>query len=102
MHRQSRLFIGESLRTERIPTVAVTHHLPHPRSIPDRFAGDLLNAAYASDLSSVIESGRPALWIHGHTHDNCDHMVGGTRIICNPRGYADENSRFETGMVIEL
>jgi hypothetical protein len=87
MHQQSRLFIEESLRAERIPTVVVTHHLPHPRSIPGRFAGDLLNAAYASDLSSVIESGRPALWVHGHAHDGCDYTVAETRIVCNPRGY---------------
>jgi predicted phosphodiesterase len=102
LHQQSRLFIEESLRAKRIPTVVVTHHLPHPRSIPERFAGDLLNAAYASDLSDVIESGRPALWVHGHTHDSFHYTVGGTRIVCNPRGYDDENCRFETDMVVEV
>jgi Icc-related predicted phosphoesterase len=102
MHQQSRLFIEESLRTEKIPTVVVTHHLPHPRSIPDRFRGDLLNAAYASDLSTVIESGRPALWVHGHTHDSCNYTVGETRVVCNPRGYVDENCRFETAIVIDI
>jgi len=27
------------------------------------------------------------LWIHGHTHESFDYMVGDTRIVCNPRGY---------------
>ena len=26
-------------------------------------------------------------WIHGHTHDACDYMIGDTRVLCNPRGY---------------
>jgi hypothetical protein len=28
------------------------------------------------------------LWTHGHTHDPFDYMVGKTRVVCNPRGYA--------------
>ena len=51
------------------------HHLPHARSIPQRFTGDLLNAAYASDLSDMIEARCPALWVHGHTHASCDYVV---------------------------
>ena len=92
MHQQSRRFIDTALKADPIKTVVVTHHLPHAKSIPSRFKGDLLNAAYASDLSDVIESGRPALWVHGHTHDSCDYQVGSTRVVCNPRGYEDENS----------
>lgn len=76
MHQQSRLFIDSALKADRTKTVVVTHHLPHCRSIPARFKGDLLSAAYASDLSEVIEMGRPVLWIHGHTHDSCDYTVG--------------------------
>ncbi|TSE13470.1 hypothetical protein C1D09_003815 [Mesorhizobium intechi] len=82
--------------------IAATHHLPHAKSIPSRFEGDLLNAAFASDLSEVIESGRPALWVHGHTHDSCDYKVGSTRIICNPRGYEDENGAFDPALVVRM
>jgi Icc-related predicted phosphoesterase len=102
MHHVSRQFIDESLRGERIPVVVVTHHLPHSRSIPKRFTGDLLNAAYASDLSETIRSGCPALWVHGHTHDSCDYRIDDTRIVCNPRGYDDENRRFQRAPVVEV
>ena len=102
MHHQSRLFIDTALKADPVKTVVVTHHLPHARSIPPRFTGDLLNAAYASDLSGVIEVGRPALWVHGHTHDSCDYMVGDTRIVCNPRGYDDENARFDPMLVVRV
>ena len=102
MHEESRLFIDTALKADDITTVIVTHHLPHPKSIPLRFHGDLLNAAYASDLSDVIERGKPALWAHGHTHDSCDYMIGSTRVISNPKGYDDENSAFDPGMVIQI
>lgn len=102
MHYGSRQFIESAFRADSIPTVVVTHHLPHPRSIPERFNGDLLNAAYASDLTELIEFGRPALWAHGHTHDSCDYLVGDTRIVCNPRGYEDENSEFDPAFVVQV
>ncbi len=102
MHQDSRRFIDATIMGDAIPTVVVTHHLPDPRSVPDRFKGDLLNAAYASDLSSVIETGQPMLWVHGHTHDSCDYRIGRTRIICNPRGYDDENGVFDPALVISI
>lgn len=102
MHQVSRRFIETALKSTPIPTVVVTHHLPHAGSIPARFKGDLLNAAYASDLSQLIKEGRPALWIHGHTHDSADYHVGRTRIMCNPRGYEDENGRFDPAIVVPM
>jgi predicted phosphodiesterase len=102
LNQQSRYFIESALKSDPIPTVVVTHHLPHRSSIPERFDGDLLNAAYASDLSQLIEEGQPALWIHGHTHDSRDYHVGRTRILCNPRGYDSENEAFDPGLVLSL
>ncbi|MHA6688772.1 metallophosphoesterase, partial [Mesorhizobium sp. A556] len=102
MHRDSRRFIDTALRADPITTIVVTHHLPHARSVPPRFKGDLLNAAYASDLSDVIESGHPALWVHGHTHDSCDYKIGDTRIVCNPRGYDDENVNFDPVLTVRV
>src|SRR5690606_7398172 len=102
MHHVSRQFIQTALKAEEIFAVVVTHHLPHVRSIPERFDGDLLNAAYASDLSDVIEEGQPALWVHGHIHDSCEYHVVNTRVICNPRGYGWENAAFKDAFVLEV
>jgi Icc-related predicted phosphoesterase len=102
MHQDSRRFIENVLSSASIPTVVVTHHVPHPASLPDRFNGDLLNAAYASDLAEIIQSGRPALWVHGHTHDRCDYAVDGIRVVCNPRGYDNENSGFDPRRVVSI
>jgi predicted phosphodiesterase len=88
------------------PTVVVTHHAPSPRSIAARFAGSPINAGFVTDLESLMGRRRVALWIHGHTHDSFDYEVNGTRVVCNPRGYAkgevNENRRFDPHKVVEL
>lgn len=86
------------------PTVVVTHHAPSPRSIPARFAGDRLSAAYASNLEPLIEEFRPALWVHGHIHDSVDYRIGTTRVLCNPRGYVPDeaNAAFREDLVVEV
>ena len=103
LHSQSRKFIADALKTPHAgPTVVITHHAPHPGSLHPRFSNDLLSAAYVSDLSGLIESGAPDLWVHGHVHSSFDYKVGSTRIICNPHGYARENPAFEPVLVVEV
>jgi Icc-related predicted phosphoesterase len=83
-------------------TVVVTHHAPHPLSVNRRWKGSSLNPAFASDLSELIDLYRPALWVHGHMHDSVDYPVGETRVICNPKGYRNENPQFEPALVVEV
>ena len=69
-------------------TVVVTHHAPHPDSIHARFAGNILNAAFVTDLGNLMRQYQPQMWIHGHVHNSFDYRIGATRVIANPRGYA--------------
>ena len=69
-------------------TVVVTHHAPSSRSVHPRYAHDLLTPAFASNLENLMDGDRAALWIHGHMHESFDDEVYGTRVVCNPRGYA--------------
>ena len=73
--------------------VVVTHHLPSYKSISDKFKGDPVNGAYASELFEDIADTKPEVWIHGHTHDSKDYMLADTRVICNPRGYHSMSGR---------
>jgi predicted phosphodiesterase len=70
--------------------VVLTHHLPAPGSIWPRFVGSPLNAFFLCDMTLYIESRRPKLWIHGHTHTRCDYRLGDTRVVANPLGYPKE------------
>jgi len=87
-------------------TVVITHHAPSRRSIHPRFADSPLNTCFVSDADDLLDGERVALWIHGHTHDSFDYRVHGTRVVCNPRGYArdgvNENSAFDPNCIIEL
>jgi len=97
---------GELSRSHPGPTVVITHHAPSPRSIHPRFADSLLNACFVSDAEHLLDASRVRLWIHGHTHDSFDYLLNGTRVVCNPRGYAkdgvNENLRFDPELVIEV
>jgi predicted phosphodiesterase len=88
------------------PTVVITHHAPSRKSIHPRFADSLLNACFVSDAERLVDGGRACLWVHGHTHDSFDYLLNGTRVVCNPRGYAkdgaNENSLFDPNFSIEI
>ena len=103
LHRQSRAFIEATLAEPFTgATVVVTHHAPHPGSLHPRYQNDLISAAYVSDLTAVIEAGKPALWAHGHVHASFDYRVGDTRVLCNPNGYGSENAAFDPALVVEV
>jgi predicted phosphodiesterase len=88
------------------PTVVITHHAPSPRSIHPQFAGSPLNGCFISDAEHLMGAARAALWIHGHTHNSFDYRVAGTRVLCNPRGYAkdglNENRAFDGALVVNV
>jgi predicted phosphodiesterase len=88
------------------PTVVITHHAPSRQSIHPRFAGSLLNGCFVSDLQHLVDGQRTQLWVHGHTHDSFDYLLNGTRVVCNPRGYAkdgvNENPLFDSKLVVQI
>ena len=85
-------------------TVVVTHHAPSSQSVHPRYARDLLTPAFASNLENLMEGDRAALWVHGHMHESFDYEVYGTRVVCNPRGYAPEalNPDFRPDWVLKV
>lgn len=102
-HRASVAFLDRAMAQPHDgPTVVVTHHGPHMRSIAPKFATSIITAAFISDLSVLIEMHQPAVWVHGHTHVTFDYSVGATRVLCNPHGYPNENRRFIPRLVVEL
>lgn len=71
------------------PTVIVGHHAPTKQSMHPRYQHEYhMNGCYSTDLTKIIlDNPQIRVWVHGHTHDDFDYMVGTTRVLCNPRGY---------------
>jgi Icc-related predicted phosphoesterase len=103
LHQQSRAYLTEALaQSFDGPTVVVTHHGPHWNSVAPRYWNDLVTGGFVSDCADLIRAGRPELWVHGHTHNSADYVVGTTRVIANPHGYGNENSSFDPALIVEV
>lgn len=76
----------------------VVHHLPSYESVHHRYRNSGGNDFFATELSDkILEMKKPPkLIVHGHTHERCDYMIGDTRVICNPRGYPNEQPWYNT------
>ena len=105
-HKQQHELFKDGLKmflkhTEGKKRVVVSHFVPSERCIHDRFKGSILNPYFTVNMEQYM--GWDGLWLFGHTHDSYDLMIDSTRLVCNPRGYGDENSRgFNNDLIIEI
>lgn len=95
-HARSKKYIGTVLEEKHDEKFVVcTHHAPSFQSIPYWFSHEyLMNGGYASKLEEfILDRPQIKLWTHGHIHNDCDYMIGDTRVVCNPRGYIGHEAR---------
>lgn len=121
MHHIDRDWLRRELQAGHSgPTVVVTHHAPHRRSVSKKYRSDWVTPAFVSDLPESLfadepmsvggrrlYTGGPVLWAHGHTHTAFDYQVHACRVVSNPRGYrmrdgAWESAQFDSGLVVEV
>lgn len=84
--------------------IVLTHHMPAVESIHPKYEGSVLNRFFLCDVSWLIEERQPKLWVHGHTHESADYVMGTTQVLCNPFGYVrqEENPAFNPELIIEI
>jgi Icc-related predicted phosphoesterase len=87
--------------------VVISHHAPSPLSVNEEFKSKFhLNGGYHSHLTEfILDHPQIVVWVHGHMHDPVDYMIGTTRVISNPRGYAGYEIRaneFNPGFSFEV
>lgn len=107
IHRRHRSWLRKKLAEPCDgPTVVITHHAPHRKSLAPRFAEDWSSGGFVNEmLPEFFEV--PVLWVHGHTHDSFAYEINACRVVCNPRGYQTwhgdyENERFDPGLVLDV
>ncbi|MCY4031680.1 MAG: metallophosphoesterase [Hyphomicrobiales bacterium] len=104
-HKESVAYLKKTLAEDFDgKTIVVTHHLPSETAcFPDyRPPHDYLNPFFASNLDDLVAGSGADLWVFGHTHSSHDYKIGNTRMVCNPRGYHNENKYFNSGLVVEV
>jgi len=84
--------------------IVITHHVPTNASVAAKYKNSTLNRFFVCDMTEFILERQPKMWIHGHTHNSSDHMMGNTRVICNPYGYfkVEENEEFKYNLIVEV
>jgi len=90
LDKLNQIVLAQRLLNLHNKVVVVGHHSPSKLSTKPQYEKDWeMNGGYSSDLTDfIMDHSEIALWVHGHTHHNFDYMLGKTRILCNPRGYA--------------
>jgi len=104
IHRESLNWLAGILQQHAGKTnIVVTHHAPSAVSLPAYRVGDVVSAAYVSNLDPFVEAHQPLVWIHGHLHNSSDYKVGDTRVMCNPKGYPfEENPDFDPACYVDI
>jgi hypothetical protein len=89
-HQVSVEYIMKATDTD-MPVVVATHHAPTALLLNPHHSGSLLDGAYFTDLSWIMEA-RPNIkyWISGHTHAIDRHKIHNTECVSNCRGYYTE------------
>ena len=100
-------FIKKSVsETKNSLKIVLTHHLPSPLLVDERFKGSNLNGAFMCDLTNYIANSNIDYWIYGHSHCNIDYQIGNTRLLSNQMGYVAYNenvmNKFDPGKFIEI
>ena len=87
--------------------VVVSHHAPSPISVNMKYIDDYhMNGGYHSNLTEfILDHPQIKYFLHGHMHDPVDYMIGTTRVLSNPRGYAgyeEQAEIFDPGFSFEV
>lgn len=107
IHLKSKKFIFDAIDNvmlhEGEEAIVITHHTPSFQSLDERYKKDPndFNGHFHNDFDGLLVP-RPCTWIHGHTHSSHYYRLGTSRVVCNPKGYMNENPDFDETLVIEL
>lgn len=97
LHHESLTFIKkETSQNTSEKSIVITHHVPTYMHYPEQYKGDLINEAFATELSDFIESSNINYWIYGHHHQNTkDFKIGKTQLLTNQLGYVNYGEHYE-------
>ena len=82
--------------------IVITHHMPSMSLIDPKYKSyNELNSFFASDCDKLITDSID-YWIYGHTHTAKQTKINNTLLICNPKGYPSELSKYSKSCQIQF
>jgi predicted phosphohydrolase len=89
-------FLKTELKQKAEKTVVISHHAPTFMNYPEKYKGDVLNEAFASEQFNLIETSSVNYWIYGHHHQPVSPFkIGSTKLICNQLGYVHHREHLD-------
>jgi len=86
-------FIENTLKENKEEKVfVVTHHAPTKLVISNFYKNSPIQDAFSVELHPLIFDNNIDYWLYGHTHENIEGEINGTKIICNQFGYVFDDS----------
>ncbi|PWH81413.1 metallophosphoesterase [Brumimicrobium oceani] len=91
LYRENYGFLVKALKENTQENrIVVTHHVPTFQNYPKQYRGNVLNEAFAVELTDLIEEYKPNYWIYGHHHENIpEFKIHETTMLTNQLGYVE-------------
>lgn len=106
LHQKSLAYLKKELKKyQDRPVVVVSHHVPSPSFLPEKYQNSLLRWGYSADMTDLIaQNPQILLWVCGHCHTPHHDYINDTMVIRNPFGYAtyDQHKQFDPELVVEI
>jgi predicted phosphodiesterase len=114
LHAKSVKYIDRHLRESPLPLIIFTHHKPFlgidekngPLGpLPSINTRHRDPTGYETDQVSGLneqQKKKIAIWCYGHTHKHFNGKVHGVWFLSNPKGYPNQQTKFENGLSINI
>lgn len=93
---------GELERLVDQQVVVVTHFSPTENHGNERFEVSPISSYFSNNWVDLMYNYQPKVWVYGHTHGNVCSKVYQTDVICNQRGYGNENPNYKPNFIFEV
>ena len=108
LHMKASKYIRRHIRESELPLIILTHHKPFLSETKDftinsRYTADKDPTGYETDQISdlkELDKKKIKIWCYGHTHKHFDAKVQGIHFLSNPKGYPNQQTKFENGLQI--
>lgn len=104
-HKEDKEWIINNVLPLKCDVIMITHHAPLYDGIaPSGYEGSVINQAYGTNMTDIIEGSPIKYWCYGHCHCKREFILnnGNTKVISNAYGYPDEKTGYEFDCTIKV